>query len=159
MACSQTIGEGSDNPVAINVTAMVDVIFCLCIFFMCSFHFKQTEGSLDTWLPKDAGLNESISRGDVLVKSRIRIVLTWDPARGASTRRVEPQPPAANDGELMGSVLEMARDYDRTGHADWSLVIKASRDVPWEDVVHVMDLCKRNQIERIELGGSGVEED
>ena len=29
MGGSQNIGEASDNPVAINVTAMVDVIFCL----------------------------------------------------------------------------------------------------------------------------------
>ena len=51
MGGSQNIGEASDNPVEINVTAMVDVIFCLCIFFMCSFHFKQLEGKIDTWLP------------------------------------------------------------------------------------------------------------
>ena len=30
-----------DNPVGINVTALVDVIFCHCLFFMCSLHFKQ----------------------------------------------------------------------------------------------------------------------
>lgn len=29
MSGSQNIGEESDNPVGINVTAMVDVIFCL----------------------------------------------------------------------------------------------------------------------------------
>jgi biopolymer transport protein ExbD len=43
MAGTQNIGEASDNPVAINVTAMVDVIFCLCLFFMFSFKFKQFE--------------------------------------------------------------------------------------------------------------------
>jgi biopolymer transport protein ExbD len=51
----------------------------------------------------------------------------------------------------------MARDYDRAGHADWSVVIEASREVPWDDVVHVMDLCKRNKIERIELAAPEVE--
>src|SRR2546426_4995004 len=55
MAGGASIGEEADNPVAINATAMVDVIFCLCIFFMCSFHFKQLEGKLDSWLPKDVG--------------------------------------------------------------------------------------------------------
>ena len=56
MGAGGNIGEASDNPVEINVTAMVDVIFCLCIFFMCSFHFKQLEGKIDTWLPKDRGV-------------------------------------------------------------------------------------------------------
>ncbi|KAF0241790.1 MAG: hypothetical protein FD180_4260 [Planctomycetota bacterium] len=43
---------GEDNPVALNVAPMVDIIFCLCIFFMCSFHFKQLEGKFESWLPK-----------------------------------------------------------------------------------------------------------
>ena len=38
-------GDQADNPVAINVVPMVDVIFCLCVFFMCSFKFKQLEGN------------------------------------------------------------------------------------------------------------------
>ena len=37
-------GEAEDNPVNINVVPMVDVIFCLCVFFMCSFKIKQLEG-------------------------------------------------------------------------------------------------------------------
>jgi len=49
---SVSVGESPDNPVAINVTAMVDVIFCLCVFFMCSLHFRQVEGKFETWLPK-----------------------------------------------------------------------------------------------------------
>ena len=46
---------GEDNPVALNVAPMVDIIFCLCIFFMCSFHFKQLEGKFESWLPKGHG--------------------------------------------------------------------------------------------------------
>jgi len=50
-----SIGDNEENPVAINVTAMVDVIFCLCVFFMCSLHFRQAEGKFETWLPKGKG--------------------------------------------------------------------------------------------------------
>ena len=66
MAGTQNIGESSDNPVAVNVVAMVDVIFCLCIFFMCSFHFKQIEGKIDSHLPKDRGLDNPVSPRNVL---------------------------------------------------------------------------------------------
>ena len=52
MAGSQ---DPNDNPVAINVVPMVDVIFCLCVFFMCSMKFKEMEGKFDSWLPKDKG--------------------------------------------------------------------------------------------------------
>ena len=46
-------GEAEDNPLPINVVPMVDIIFCLCVFFMCSFKFRETEGKFDSWLPKD----------------------------------------------------------------------------------------------------------
>ena len=36
-----SVGESEENPVAINVTLLVDIIFCLCVFFMISFKFKQ----------------------------------------------------------------------------------------------------------------------
>src|SRR5580693_7590943 len=44
-----------DDAVSLNVTPLIDIIFCLCIFFICSFHFKQLQGKLDSWLPKDKG--------------------------------------------------------------------------------------------------------
>ena len=50
--------DPDDNPVAINVVPMVDVIFCLCVFFMCSFKFKAIEGKFDSWLPRDKGLGD-----------------------------------------------------------------------------------------------------
>ena len=37
-------GAGEDNPVSLNVAPMVDIIFCLCIFFMCSFT-RNSKGS------------------------------------------------------------------------------------------------------------------
>ena len=150
MGSSQSITEGSDNPVAINVTAMVDVIFCLCIFFMCSFHFKQVEGKLDTWLPK-SGEGIFSDKAPVLFKKEIRLVMTWDKAARASIRRVENHPAAPSDDDLLRAVLEAAHDHDHAVHTDWPLVINASADVPWEDVVHVMDLCKQNHMERMEL--------
>ena len=73
MGGSQNIGEASDNPVEINVTAMVDVIFCLCIFFMCSFHFKQLEGRVDAWLPKDDHGNQQGHPSGPLILEEIRV--------------------------------------------------------------------------------------
>ena len=94
MAGSQNIGESSDNPVAINVTAMVDVIFCLCLFFMCSFQFKQLEGKIESWLPKDRGLNNTADT-PVLVREEIRIHMSWDQAASATRLRVR-------DGAYLG---------------------------------------------------------
>src|SRR5215813_10128926 len=77
-----SIGEQSENPVAINVVPMVDVIFCLCVFFMCSFKFKQLEGKFDSWLPKNKGDSGAPSE-----PKEIRIAMFWD----ENTKRVKRQ--------------------------------------------------------------------
>src|SRR3982074_1377177 len=93
------IGEASDNPVEINVTAMVDVIFCLCIFFMCSFHFKQLEGKIDSWLPQAKGPNAApIHLKPVL--EEIRIFMRWDPSTGVTVRKVGSRTAVGSDAEL-----------------------------------------------------------
>jgi len=149
MAGTQNIGEASDNPVAINVTAMVDVIFCLCIFFMCSFHFKQLQGKIDTWLPKNRGIFGGTP--SEVITNEIVVILRMSADATAVIRKVKGHQPASSDQELMSAVVQMADDYNKSGDTKYPLVIDAMPDVPWQDVVHVMDLCKQNKIERIEF--------
>ena len=142
-------GGGEDNPVSINVTAMVDIIFCLCLFFMCSFHFKQLEGKIDTWLPKDRGVNQGTPEKVVL--EEIRIFMKWDPNRNATIRKVGNRGETGTDQDLMTIVLQMTNDYKKAGKSEFPVLIDATPDVPWEDVIHVMDLCKKEKLERIEF--------
>ena len=151
MAGSQNIGEESDNPVGINVTAMVDVIFCLCLFFMCSFQFKQLEGKIESWLPKDAPGAAASSDQNVL--EEIRIVMSYDGKSGATVRRVGNTAPVGSDGDLMKRVLSLTADYEKLGKKDFPVLLEAARDVAWKDVVHVMDLLKQAKLERIEFAG------
>jgi len=151
MGGSQNIGEASDNPVEINVTAMVDVIFCLCIFFMCSFHFKQLEGRVDAWLPKDKGPNPATTDLKPVLEE-IRIFMGWEPERNLTTRKVVKNA-VSTDQELIDAVLAMKGDYDRAGKTLVPVIIDATPDVPWQEVVHVMDLCKAQKLSMIELAG------
>jgi biopolymer transport protein ExbD len=149
MAGTSNVGEDADNPVAINATAMVDVIFCLCIFFMCSFHFKQLEGKIETWLPKEAGVSPGLA--EKIVLEEIRIVLQWDAKGGTTVRRVGNRPPAQSDPDLISMVLKMAADYEKLGKKDFPVLLESARDVPWREIVHVMDLLKKERLERIEF--------
>jgi biopolymer transport protein ExbD len=146
MAAGGNIGESSDNPVGINITAMVDIIFCLCLFFMCSLHFKQIEGKVDAWMPKDRGPREEAITPQI---EEIRLFMRWDPSTGHVVRKINNRPPAADDAELMATVQANLRDNEKLGHFDVPLVIDATEDVPWRDVVHVMDLCKGEKIQKI----------
>lgn len=45
----------SSNRSERDLTSMIDVVFLLLIFFLCSMQFRAEEGTLETWLPRDRG--------------------------------------------------------------------------------------------------------
>ena len=141
-----SMDEG-DNPVAINVTALVDIIFCSCVFFMISFKFKQVEGKFETWLPKDKG-----AQGMPLnaVITEIRVALFWDEGQGQTVRKLGNRP-IANDTELQTLIKEAHDDAVRANNPEMPVTIDADARVPWTEVMTVVNLCKRNQIDKIEF--------
>jgi biopolymer transport protein ExbD len=147
VAGSSNIGEASDNPVGINVVPMVDVIFCLCLFFMCSLKFKQLEGKIETWLPKDRGVEQTPP--DKIVLEEIRVFMRW--VDGRTVIKVGNRAAANNDLELMQTINQMSNDYKKLGKTEFPVLIDALADVPWKDVIHVLDLCKKDKLERIEF--------
>ncbi len=148
MAGMTTFDEASENPVEINVTAMVDVIFCLVVFFMCTFHFKQLEGKIQTWLPKDGPCNWNRSP---VVLEEIRVIMRRDPRTGTTVRRLDNRPPATSDTALVDDILVMVQDYLKAGRTSYPVLIDASADVPWDGVVHVIDLCRQRGLLQVEF--------
>jgi len=142
------IGEESDNPVEINVTAMVDVIFCLCIFFMCSFHFKQLEGRIDAWLPQDKGPNHGTP--PVVILEEIRVFMRWDAAAGKTLRKVTGTA-VSSDEQLMEEIRARKAHYVQVGKSVFPVIIDSTPDVPWQDVIRVLDLCKKDNLSSIEF--------
>src|SRR5262245_42381441 len=119
MAGTSTPGESSDNPVPINVTAMVDIIFCLCIFFFCSFHFRQLEGKMQSWLPKDKGVNTTPVQKVML--EEVRIFMKFNPnatdTSNAVIRQVGSQP-VGSDDELRNVLRSMMANYQKANMND-----------------------------------------
>ena len=58
--------------VKMDMTPMIDVVFLLIIFFMCTIKFKILEGKIPAYLPKDVGVNTS-PIDELLDKIDIRI--------------------------------------------------------------------------------------
>src|SRR6185295_6654827 len=94
--------SNEDKPVAINVIPMVDIIFCLCVFFMCSFKFRQLEGKFDSWLPKDKG-SEGLPSLELI--SEVRVALLWDDAKQEVTRKMGVRS-IPDDADLQKSIQE-----------------------------------------------------
>jgi biopolymer transport protein ExbD len=147
MAGMQT-GDSADNSVNVNIVPMVDVIFCLCIFFMCSFHFKQLEGKVESWMPTDKGARGE--RHPVVVLEEIRIIMKWANHNEQTLIQVNNRP-VNNSTELQKMLLAHLEDYKRSGALDIPASIDAEPMVPWQDIVSVMDICKNLKIEKLEF--------
>jgi biopolymer transport protein ExbD len=144
-------GDAADNPVAINVVPMVDVIFCLCVFFMCSMKFKQLEGKFDSWLPKDKG-----NSGTPTEIQETRIALFWDVDK-QKTRRQFGSRVVEDDGELEGLIKSSHEDFVLKNKPDAPVIIDGDARVPWKDVIDVVDVCNKLQISNIEFALGAAE--
>jgi biopolymer transport protein ExbD len=138
-------GDAADNPVAINVVPMVDVIFCLCVFFMCSMKFKQVEGKFDAWLPKDLGFGASAHE-----PAEIRVALFWDATSGV-VRREFGRRMVGDDAELEALIQGEHQDLASRSRPEAPVIIDADGRVPWKDVIGVVDICKKLRIDNIEF--------
>ncbi len=141
-----SIGDNEENPVAINVTAMVDVIFCLCVFFMCSLHFREVEGKFDTWLPKGKG-----SQGENTgIITEIRVAVFWDEAKQETVRMLG-QRAIQDDEDLQARIKSAYDDFVRMNKPDVPVTIDADARVPWAEIIDIVNICKREHIDKIEF--------
>jgi biopolymer transport protein ExbD len=139
-------GDPEDNPVGMNVVAMVDIIFCLCVFFMCSFRFKQLEGKFDSWLPKGKGSSGSMAT----VPVEIRVAMFWDPQREKTTRRYGHRD-IESDDELTALIKGAHDDFVKMNKPDVPVIIDGDARIPWTEVINVMNICKSLNIDKIEF--------
>jgi biopolymer transport protein ExbD len=137
-----TLGEESDNPVEINAAAMVDVTLCLCAFFLCSFHYKQLEGKVETWLPKE----RRHDYGCWGAMDEVRIFMTWDAERQSTLRRVGNRAAVSTDAELLDILRQYPKDFKKAGRTQVPILIDATEAVPWLEIVHVVDLCRNENL-------------
>lgn len=142
-------GSGEENPVGINVTALVDIIFCLCLFFMCSLKFRTQDGSIDSWLPRDRGFDGSRA---TLQPEEIRVLLSYDASTGKVQRLFGRRPiaaGAAGDRDL-ATLFRSEREHFRNRGAEPIVIIDAGWAVPLENIVDVLDLARGEGIEKVE---------
>jgi len=139
-------GEAEDNPLPINVVPMVDIIFCLCVFFMCSFKFRETEGKFDSWLPKDKGEGGNPDPGPL---QEMRVIMTWDQSAGLSRAYMHKK--VKDDTELEACIREAHDDFVAKNKPDIPLIIDGGASVPWKEIMTVVNIGKALQVKNLEF--------
>jgi len=145
-----------ENPVSINVVPLIDVLFCIAIFFFCSIHFKSLEGRIESWLPKDKGLAPTHQINPAT--EDIRVFLEWKDGRtvrSVGATKINDTDKRAGNKRLAQLVKDAYQNamVSKGGREEIPVSIDAGQDVPWHEVITVMDLCKGVGIKKIEFAG------
>jgi biopolymer transport protein ExbD len=146
-------GNQDENPVAINVVAMVDIIFCLCLFFMCSLKFKPLDAKFDSWLPRDVGPGrENAGKPPI---DEIRVLMSWNSRQNRLERLFGQNPcPAdeAGDEKLRKLIRESFVGYEARGNPGVPLILDVGPKVPWKHVVAVLDMGRDAGVKNLQFG-------
>ena len=112
-----------------QIAPMIDVIFLLLTFFVASQIFSQWETEIDITLPT-AQTSEQPDRipGEIIINIR---------DDGAVVVNQLEMDEAALDG-LLTRIVEQ--------FTDWAVLIRADQDTRYEDVIDVLDACRRADI-------------
>ena len=128
--------RGGRMPVGIDLTAMVDVVFLLIIFFMVSTTFI----SLETGLPVDLPQAQT---AEATPSDLPTVTVTPDERVFVGGSQVEPE-------ALAGILQQLIADTAQT-----TVVLRADASVPHGFVVQVMDLIKQSGAQRIAIATGG----
>jgi biopolymer transport protein ExbD len=137
-----------DANMELNMTPMIDVIFQLIIFFMCSIHFKSLEGKLYAYMPRDKGDNGPPP--PIIEEVRIKLAYSEDSPLLARIRVGEIN---FNDwGALERHLKDLAPRLVMPDGLDIIPVkIDADGNVPAQAVVSVLDICKKAGVQKTEF--------
>ena len=111
-----------------NMSSMTDIVFLLLIFFMLASTLVSVN-AIDILLPKASGMTEN--------KKSVSVSIKKDLSYYIDTKRV---------GE---SVLESRLITLLSEESKPTIVLRAEKSVPVENVVKVMDIANRNRFKVI----------
>jgi biopolymer transport protein ExbD len=135
----------------VKMTPMIDVIFLLLIFFVCTASFHPPEqilptrlslpGSIETQLPPDP---------DVVDLEKIVIKLLWRNAGGVWRAEWQIN---EEDYDQLSEVREVLLGI-RAIQSDLPVILDVEPDVPMDDVIDLYDLCLEVGLQRVQFAAS-----
>ncbi len=126
----------------LNLPAMIDVVFLLLIFFICTSSFRPPENELPSQLPR-VGMGTTASDEDF---DPVKITLS-SVADGVLVRC---------DGQVCAT-FDKLRDMLRARRAiaDVRVLIEGQDDVPFRYMVAAMDVCRQVKLTRVAFAVAG----
>jgi len=130
----------------VKMTPMIDVIFLLLIFFVCTASFQAPEEVLPTNLSLPGTLDDV--QVDPEWEDLEELVVKILRSEGRTLWQVNQRDCGRLDD--VGRVLAAASGVA----GDLPVILNVDGDVPLEDVIDVYDLCRRMGLQRIQFAAS-----
>lgn len=163
--------EEYDNELPIS---MIDVVFLLLIFFMCSMQFKSVEQRLNADLPKNEGQNPIPTKVEQPTEIRVKIYwanrqrqVIYSPTQPFPDNWPGVRPPLSTAGahvELkvnklpIANLNELARTLaDLNATNPLPVVLDARQAVPFRWVIGALDACARAEVQDVKFQAPPVE--
>lgn len=152
--------EDKQDDIKLDLAPMIDVTFLLLIFFMCSIKFKQLEGKLDSYLPKDVGTETTtvmeIKEEPIRVTLRVRdkSTLVFVGAEKIATLPIPRNPKDAVEEQDLKKPLVLTKLEKKVGGIhnkapDLKCIIDPDQRVPNMHVIAALDACLAAGLENI----------
>ena len=146
---------------SLKMTAMIDVVFLLLIFFIVGTKFRVPEGELDAYLPDEGAPVKPTERK--IPVDEIRVLLRIS-AAGASNPAV---PPAVFlDGKRLGAgmttgsmrwlsdeLTKLAKD-DQAVREEVPVIIEAEPRLAYRWVIQALNICRKARFKKVHFAAS-----
>jgi biopolymer transport protein ExbD len=145
-------GGEAEGELPVNVTPIIDIIFCLVLFFMASYAPRSQKGELSTYLPKDKGINPTALPPELeSQKEEISIYINYIPSENKSRYSVDNSEPKDLRG-VVNTVLGRIKDLPSDKIPP--IRLRPKKNVPWDAVTAIMSELRKasSKIKEIELG-------
>ena len=130
------------------MAAMIDVVFLLLVFFMCTSSFRKPEEDLPSQLPEVGAAQDQRQMEEELGTIRIDLQRLGDGVLVLCDGR-----PCATFDALAARL----RSYREVG-GDRPVIIQGQGSVPFGYMVAAMDACYRQDLWRVAFSAKGLNE-
>lgn len=133
----------------LQMAPMIDVVFQLIIFFMCSIHFKSLEGKLYSYLPNGKGLRPTPVSCPI---DEVRVKLVYSENAPLLTRIKVGSNEFPDWDSLENHIKGLVPNLvSRDGLEFIPVKIDADDGIPAQSVVSVLNICKKAGVQKTEF--------
>jgi biopolymer transport protein ExbD len=135
----------------VKMTPMIDVIFLLLIFFVCTASFRPPERVLPTRMSLPGTIESDLPPDPQLADlDEIVVKLLWRQTEGAWRAAWQ-----INDRDY-GRLADVRAVLAAIGQvkSDLPVILDVEGDVPMKDVIDLYDLCRQVGLEKVQFAAS-----